>query len=152
MLAPEAFLAPPSLPTWCKASSRAVPARRKDGHDGAREARAAREFDLDFEVGASSGVIGRCPDFSTRYSMVACNVPRCFHVHPREEQIEAMARPPRRTSTRRAARLAGVTERLAWEHEADRFCDPSWLPLDWLNARGRICLDSLGSVPGNRSE
>ena len=97
-------------------------------------------------------MIGRCPDFATRYSMVVCNVPRCFYVYPREEQIEAMARPPGLTSTRRAARLAGVTERLPWEHQADRCCDPSWLLLDWLNARGRICLDTRGSVPGDRSE
>lgn len=99
-----------------------------------------REFDPDFEVAAYSGVVGRYPDFSTRYRMVVCDLPRCIHAQPREEQIVAMARSPKLTGTPWDALLAAVTEHLAWEHELeppewvhepDRFCDPPWLVADW---------------------
>ena len=110
-----------------------------------------RRFDIDFELGASSGVTGRCPDFSTRSKKAVRELTRCFHEQLRKAQIVAMARPPGLTSTRRDARLAAVTEGLAWERTAERFCDPSW-PLDWPNGRGRIRLDAHEFVPCDRSE
>ena len=58
-----------------------------------------REFDPDFEVAAYSGVIGWHTDFSTRCRMMVCDLPRCFHTQPRDEQVVAMARSPRLTGT-----------------------------------------------------
>ena len=95
-----------------------------------------REFDPDFEVAESSDVIARQPDFPTRYRMVLCDLPRCFHAQPGEEQIAAIDRRPELTGTRWDALLAAVTEHLAREreieppvrvHEPERFCDPAWL-------------------------
>ncbi len=65
-----------------------------------------REFDPHFEVAAYSGVIVRHSDFSMRYRMLVCDLPRRFHAQPRAERILAMARPPRLTGTRWDAGLA----------------------------------------------
>ncbi|MCY4593892.1 MAG: hypothetical protein OXC19_03735 [Bryobacterales bacterium] len=116
-----------------------VAAEWDNGYDEGRGQGGMREFDPDFEVAAYSDVIARHPDFATRYRMVVCDLPRCFHAQPREEQIAAMARPPELTGTRWDALLAAVTEHLAWEHglepprwvhDPERFCDPDWQVTD----------------------